>query len=78
MVQTLLGVKPVDFTDSKTNKHIEGTTIYTSFNSANVEGAETAKIFLAPNITPRDIETCIGCEIDVEYGQYGKVIQVTL
>ena len=75
MKHVLLGYRKLDF-DSRDGGRVQGTQLFTSFKSNNVFGLETTKVFISPENTPTNIADCLGFELEIEFNNKGKVVQI--
>lgn len=74
MKYTLLGYRPFDFKDKDSGRQVEGVSLFTAYLEDGVTGSASAK--LSVKAVPENIRDYIGCEIDVQFDQRGRAVQV--
>lgn len=76
MKHVLIGYRLVDFKDKTDGHKVEGISLYTLFDSVDVNGQETAKLFVNVNAVPDNLDDYLGLELDVDFNNKGRVVQL--
>ena len=75
MKHVLLGYRKLDF-DGRDGGRVQGTQLWTAFNSVDVKGQETSKLFIPSDKIPYNIDDYLGVQLDIEFNNKGKVVQI--
>lgn len=75
MKHVLMGYRALDF-KSTDGGQVVGTQLFTAFASNGVSGQETTKLFVNPSMVPKNLDDYLGVELDVEFNQKGRVVQI--
>lgn len=71
---TIIGIRNVNFTDSKTGANISGHTIYCTTTNDYVTGLEGKKFFVPNRIDLSWVK--INDQVEIAFNEYGKVADV--
>ena len=73
MEVTLVGYRPVDFTDRNTNNRIKGTTLYlVGKTDSNISGMEAWRAF-----TSETLELTVGGKYEIQYNKSGNIASIS-
>lgn len=74
--QILVGYANMDFT-GRDGKKVEGVKLYTLYASNDVDaGQVTGNVFLRPHMVPENLSDYLGAELEMDFDQKGKLVQV--
>mgnify|MGYP007088021491 CR=1 FL=1 len=76
MEHVLFGARKLDFS-GEDGRQVRGVQLWVGFESDNVIGMETAKLFVRSNLVPHNVDDYMGTAIDIEFNNKGKVQNIS-
>lgn len=77
MKVAIIGIKDIDFTDSKTGREISGIQLFVTYPQKGIDGLASAKIFLdRRTVNELDKYPCPGSELHIDYDMKGRIVGV--